>query len=68
MQEIPYPYAPQYFSAIGISLMLTSVGCVLYNPSGSEWNTLFVFSILSIFISIAFQFVNFDAAHLNYHN
>lgn len=68
MQEVPYPYAPQFFSAVGAGLMLTSVGGALFYPVGPDWNTLFLFSALSIFLSLAFQVANMEVLHLNHHN
>ena len=63
--QLPYPYAPYVFSAIGAGLMVTSIGCALYNPGGADWNTHFLLSALSIFISLAFQVVNMEALHLD---
>lgn len=68
MQEVPYPYAPQFFSAVGVGLMVTSVGFALFNPSSTDWDTLFLFSSLSIFVSLAFQVANMEALHLNHNN
>jgi hypothetical protein len=62
---VPYPHAPYVFSAVGAGLMLTSIGCALYNPGGTDWNTCFLLTALSIFISLAFQLVNMEALHLD---
>ena len=68
MQDIPYPYAPQFFSAVGAGLMISSVACALVSPVDTDWNTLFLFSALSIFVSLAFQVANMEALHLNRNN
>jgi hypothetical protein len=61
MEDPPYPYAPQFFATIGSGLMLTSLSYMLFTEDFGTGNTLFLFSTLTIFTSLAFQVANLSS-------
>jgi hypothetical protein len=61
MEDPPYPYAPQFFATIGSGLMLASLSYMLFAGDFSTGNTLFLFSNLTIFTSLAFQVANLSS-------
>lgn len=61
MEPLPHPYAPQFFATIGSGLMLTSLSYMVFLSDFGTGNTLFLFSVLAIFTSVAFQVANLSS-------
>jgi hypothetical protein len=61
MEDSPYPYAPQFFAVIGSGLMLASISYMLLTEDFKTGNSLFLFSILTSFTSVAFQVANLSS-------